>query len=76
MRPTDTTTDDSLLMIRAAWQRLRRQYVQMHTAQNAGHTVNWSVLAESFFDMNTALEATLGAVTRPSRLDEALPAGR
>jgi hypothetical protein len=51
---------------------LRRQYVHLHAAQNARQRVHWSVLAESFLDMNNALEATLGAVTRPSQVEEAL----
>ncbi|KQW37707.1 hypothetical protein ASC76_06275 [Rhizobacter sp. Root404] len=68
MRHTDTTTDDSLLMVRAAWQRLRKQYLQLHADQTAGQTVNWSTLAESFLDMNMALEATMVAATRPTPL--------
>ncbi len=68
MRPTDTTPDDSLLMVQAAWQRLRKQYLHLYAEQNAGRPVQWSELAESFLDMNTALEATMVAVTRPAPL--------
>ncbi|WP_162247066.1 hypothetical protein [Rhizobacter sp. Root404] len=55
-------------MVRAAWQRLRKQYLQLHADQTAGQTVNWSTLAESFLDMNMALEATMVAATRPTPL--------
>lgn len=70
MRHTKTTTDDSLVMVRVAWQRLRGQYLNLLATQNAGHPVAWSVLAQSFIDKNSALEATMTAASRPAPLDE------
>jgi hypothetical protein len=55
-------------MVRAAWQRLRKQYLQLHADQISGQEANWSSLAESFLDMNMALEATLVVASRPTPL--------
>jgi hypothetical protein len=57
-------------MVRAAWQRLRKQYRPLHADQISGKAVNWSTLAESFLDMNMALEVTMVAVTRPTPLTD------
>lgn len=56
-------------MVRAAWQRLRKQYLRLVAEQKAGHPVEWSVLAQSFIDMNNALEATMAA-TQSAPLDD------
>ena len=48
-------------MVRAAWQRLREQYLKLVERQKAGHPVDPSELAQAFIDMNTALEATMSA---------------
>lgn len=70
MKHTDTTIDDSLAMVRAAWQRVRAQYLDLLTKQTAGQPADWASLAQSFIDMNMALEATRTATSRPAPLDE------
>ena len=62
--PTIATPDDSLLMLLAAWQRLREQYVRLVAVHKAGQHVDPTVLAQSFIDMNNALEATMAAAQR------------
>lgn len=70
MRHTDTTPDESLFLVRTAWQRLRAQYLKLVEMQKGGHPVDLALLAQVFIDMNTALEGAMVVASRPAPLDE------
>lgn len=70
----DTTAEDSMLMMRTAWQRLRASYVQDVARQKAGHAVDLSERAQLFIDMNNALELALAASGASTLSDPARPA--
>ena len=61
MKHTQTTSEDSIAMVQAAWQRLREQYLKLVERQKAGHPAHASELAQAFIDMNTALEAAMSS---------------